>query len=83
MTIVPAFGTSWRSSSNRLPPTVPLMKACNVATRPVETRYEAVPNRIAAGGEHDRYYRGRRFCPDRRQSVADNHRGSACDYFGG
>jgi hypothetical protein len=55
----------------------------NVAARPVEARHEAVPDRIAAGGEHDRYRRGRRLGSDRRQSVADNHRGPACDYFGG
>ena len=41
----------------------------DVASRPVETRHQAVPDRIAAGGEHDRYRRGRRLGTDRRQRV--------------
>ena len=44
MAIVPALGTSWRSSSSRLPPTVPAMKTTPVTLPPGRLRLVTRPS---------------------------------------
>src|SRR4029453_11733180 len=48
MAIVPAFGTSWRSRSNRLPPTVALMKTTPVTLPPGRLRLGTSPSLIGS-----------------------------------
>src|SRR6516162_3762508 len=53
--------------------------AGDVAARPAEAGDEAVPDRVAAGHEHDRHGRGCGLGRERRIVVADDHRHRTAD----